>query len=71
MTDNKRTDEEYFFESKRFREEVLTMADELKDNPMRFTITNIITMDVEITVIRNFVPPKFRNLKPPEIGKVK
>ena len=22
-------------------------------------------------VIRNFVPPKFRNLKPPEIGKVK
>jgi hypothetical protein len=49
MTDNKRTDEEYFFESKRFREEVLTMADELKDNPMRFTITNIITMDVEIT----------------------
>jgi hypothetical protein len=24
-----------------------------------------------IFVIRNFVPPKFRNLKPPEIGKVK
>ena len=25
----------------------------------------------EAHVIRNFVPPKFRNLKPPEIGKVK
>ena len=25
----------------------------------------------ENVVIRNFVPPKFRNLKPPEIGKVK
>ena len=26
---------------------------------------------VLFNVIRNFVPPKFRNLKPPEIGKVK
>jgi hypothetical protein len=64
----------------------MKMADALKDSPLRFTVTNGITMDVEITksdlktiaskntqdnVIRNFVPPKFRNLKPPEIGKVK
>ena len=44
-----RTDEEYFIESKRYRAEVLVIADELKDNPLRFTITNVITMDVEIT----------------------
>jgi hypothetical protein len=44
-----RTDEEYFVESKRYRAEVLKIADELKENPLRFTITNVITMDVEIT----------------------
>ena len=44
-----RTEEEYYIESKRIRSEVLLMAEALKDNPMRFTITNGITMDVEIT----------------------
>lgn len=44
-----RTDEDYFIESKRFRAEVLSIAEGLKDNPLRFTITNVITMDVEIT----------------------
>ncbi len=46
---NKRTDEEYYIESKRLRAETLCMADALKDNPMRFVITNVITMEVEIT----------------------
>ena len=45
----KRTEEEYFNESKRFRAEALVIADTLKDSPLRFTITNVITMDVEIT----------------------
>ena len=45
----KRTEEDYFNESKRFRAEALLIADTLKDSPMRFTITNVITMDVEIT----------------------
>ena len=44
-----RTDEEYYKESKRLRTEVLQQAELLKGNPMRFTITNGITMDVEIT----------------------
>ena len=46
---NKRTDEEFYIESKRLRAETLRMADALKDNPMRFVITNVITMEVEIT----------------------
>ena len=45
----KRTENDYFYESKRFRAEALLIADTLKDCPMRFTITNVITMDVEIT----------------------
>ena len=44
-----RTEEEYYTESKRFREETMRMADSLKDNPMRFVVTNEITMNVEIT----------------------
>ena len=44
-----RTEEEYYIESKRLREETMRMADALKDNPMRFVVTNVITMDVEIT----------------------
>ena len=44
-----RTEEDYFNESKRFRAEALLIADTLKDSPMRFTITNVIIMDVEIT----------------------
>ena len=45
----KRTDDEYYIESKRIRNEVLLLAEALKEHPMRFTITNGITMDVEIT----------------------
>ena len=40
---NKRTDEEYYIESKRLRAETLRMADALKDSPLRFTVTNGIT----------------------------
>ena len=42
--------------------------------PMFFPILGAHISDAEFQypdVIRNFVPPKFRNLKPPEIGKVK
>ena len=49
MADNKRTDEEYYIESKRLRNEVLKQAEQLKGHPMRFIITNHITMRVEIT----------------------
>lgn len=45
----KRTQDDYYIESKRIRSEVLQMADALKEQPLRFTITNGITMDVEIT----------------------
>ena len=41
-----RTEDDFYRESKRLRKEVLKMADSLKCNPMRFTITNGITMDV-------------------------
>ena len=44
-----RTAEDYFNESRRLRTEVMQMANELCNNPLRFTITNGITMDVEIT----------------------
>lgn len=44
-----RTSDEYYIESKRIRNEVLTIAETLKEQPLRFTITNGITMDVEIT----------------------
>lgn len=44
-----RTEEDYYLESKRLRVEVMKMADALKDSPLRFTVTNGITMDVEIT----------------------
>lgn len=44
-----RTEEEYYRESKRFRMETMHMAETLKDHPMRFTVTNVITMEVEIT----------------------
>ncbi len=47
-----RTEEEYYLESKRLREETIRMADALKDNPMRFVVTNVITMDVEINFSR-------------------
>ena len=49
MQNNKRTEDDYYLESKRLRKEVLQMADALKSKPMRFSITNGITMEVEIT----------------------
>ena len=48
-TMKQRTEEDYYFESRRLREETMRIADALKDNPMRFIVTNVITMDVEIT----------------------
>lgn len=45
----KRTQEDYYKESKRLRDEVLQQANLLKGNPLRFTVTNGIVMDVEIT----------------------
>lgn len=45
----KRTEDDYYKESKRLRNEVLQQAEALKDHPIHFTITNGITMDVEIT----------------------
>lgn len=45
----RRTEEEYYIESRRLREETMRMADALKNSPMRFVITNVITMEVEIT----------------------
>ena len=45
----KRTQEDYYKESKRIRAEVLQEAEFLKGNPMRFAISNGITMEVEIT----------------------
>ena len=48
MSKKKRTEEDYYNESKRLRSEVMRMADALRDNPMRFTVTNGITMEVEI-----------------------
>ena len=44
-----RTEEEFYNESRRLRAETMLMADTLRDNPLRFTITNGITMDVEVT----------------------
>ena len=49
MQNEKRTADDFYRESKRLRKEVLQMADALKYSPLRFTITNEITMEVEIT----------------------
>ena len=45
----KRTQDDYYIESKRLRKEVLQQAELLKEHPLHFSITNGITMDVEIT----------------------
>ena len=49
MQNIKRTQDDFYRESKRLRKEVLKMADSIKTSPLRFTITNGITMNVEIT----------------------
>ena len=66
----KRTQEDYYKESKRIRSEVLQQAEFLKGNPMRFIITNEITMRVEITkndlktiVSKNVGDDKFNAIK--------
>ena len=65
-----RTSEAYYRESKRIREEVLQQAELLKGNPLRFIITNEITMRVEITktdlktiVSKNVGDDKFNAIK--------
>ncbi len=69
MTD-KRTPEDYYKESKRLRTEVLQQAELLKGSPLHFTITNGITMRVEITksdlktiVSKNVGDNKFNAIK--------
>ena len=42
-------EKDFYEESKRLRGEVMRLADDLKNNPIRFTITNGITMKMEIT----------------------
>ena len=46
---NGRIQEDYYKESKRLRKEVLLIAEELKGHPLKFQISNGITMEVEIT----------------------
>jgi len=66
----KRTQEDYYRESKRLRAEVMQQAELLKGNPQRFIITNVITMRVEITksdlktiVSKNVGDDKFNAIK--------
>ena len=70
MQNEKRTADDFYRESKRLRKEVLQMADALRYSPMRFTITNEITMEVEITksdlktiVSKNVGDNKFNAIK--------
>lgn len=44
-----RTQQDYYIESKRLRNEILLLAEQLKRKPLRFVITNGLTMTVEIT----------------------
>ena len=66
----KQTLEDYYKESKRLREEVLQQAELLKVYPLRFEVTNGITMQVEITktdlktiVSKNVGDDKFNAIK--------
>lgn len=66
----KRTPQDYYKESKRLREEVLQQAERLKNCPLRFIITNGITMRVVITktdlktiVSKNVDDDKFNAIK--------
>ena len=65
-----RTKDNYYIESKRLRSEVMTIAETLKEHPLRFSITNGISMDVEITktdlktiVSKNVGDDKFNAIK--------
>ena len=66
----KSTQRNYYIENKRIRTEVLKIAELLKSNPIHFTITNGITMNVEITksdlktiVSKNVNDDKFNAIK--------
>ena len=66
----KRNLKDYYQESKRIKEEVLQQAELLKSSPLRFIITNEITMRVEITktdlktiVSKNVGDDKFNAIK--------
>ena len=66
----KRTQEDYYKESKRLRAEVIQQAELLKETPLRFSITNGITMNVEVTksdlktiVSKNVNDDKFNAIK--------
>ena len=70
MAKHQRTEKEYYIESKRLRAEVLIQAELLKGSPLRFIITNEITMHVEITktdlktiVSKNVGDDKFNAIK--------
>ncbi len=70
MQHRNRTQEDYYIESKRLRDEVLQQAELLKSSPMRFIITNEITMRVVITktdlktiVSKNVGDNKFNAIK--------
>ena len=70
MAKHQRPEEEYYIESKRLRAEVLIQAELLKGSPLRFIITNEITMHVEITktdlktiVSKNVGDDKFNAIK--------
>ena len=61
---------DFYKESKRLRDEVLKQAEQLKGKPLRFVITNEITMRVEITktdlktiVSKNVGDDKFNAIK--------
>ena len=49
MVKKLRTEEDYYNESRRLRAETMLIADSLRERPLRFTITNGIVMEVEIT----------------------
>ena len=49
MVKKLRTEEDYYNESRRLRAETMLIADSLRECPLRFTITNGIVMEVEIT----------------------
>ena len=65
----KRSEEEYYKESKRIRDEVLQQAELLKGHPLRFIITNEITMveitksDLKTIVSKNVGDNKFNAIK--------
>lgn len=56
---------DYYAESRRLRSEVMSMAEAIKGRPMRFRVTNGVSMDVEITKsdMKTIVSKNTRNVK--------